>query len=671
MFAWVPITAGVLTAIIVRRRLFRGADGDDLIRSLLLAAAIWGAYLALATEALSLFAALRFGPLLAVWALPIPVLLWRLRDSPRAPRIKRPGRTRGAQTESFTAWEIAALTTIAGIVIVTGLVALFSAPNTWDSMTYHLPRMMHWAQNGSVAHYVTHEPRQLYLSPGAELVATHIQILGGGDYAARLIQWLAMTGSLLAVSTIAGQLGARRGGRILSALIAATIPMGLLQAVSTQTDYVVSFHLLTAVCFLAGNTSRRSLARTWPCLWGAALATGLAMLTKGTAYVVLAPFLAAFVWRLVKARRTAAWRPLVVFAAVVMAINLGHFSRNTRLFDSPLQPRGMDAYHRYGNETHGVGTTISNASRFAALHLTVPVPEVVAGSYQAIGDLHRILGLDPEDPRTTWPDMHFEPPPALVHEDFSGNFLHGILILTCFVAACFRRVRRALPELVLHAFLVATGCLLFAALLKWTPWSTRLHLPLFVLAAPMIGTLLARLVPGAPLARQSRYLIAVTTLTLVIQAVPFVARNPLHPLAGEDSVFRQPTNAQMFRARPRLGEFYARAAERLVAGDCRQIGIDMPPDAWEYPLWAVLRQTTGAAMRLEVLDAGNVSQQLFDPTFEPRAVVCLNCDPPSRKRYLKRFGEPVLTTADDLIGRPDHLLFVAECGWQAAMLRAP
>ena len=35
--------------------------------------------------------------------------------------------------------------------------------------------------------------------------------------------------------------------------------------------------------------------------------------------------------------------------------------------------------------------------------------------------------------------------------------------------------------------LIATGFLLFAALLKWTPWSSRLHLPYFVLAAPIIG----------------------------------------------------------------------------------------------------------------------------------------------------------------------------------------
>ncbi len=641
MFSWIPIATGLLIAIVVRRSVFNTDRGDELVRSLLLAAAIWGAYLALVTEVLSLFAALRFGPLLAAWALPIPVLLWSLRRSEPAAGFL----PQNAPTESLATWEAWALAAVGGIVAVTGLVAFCSAPNTWDSMPYHLPRVMHWAQNGSVAHYATHEPRQLYLSPWAELVATHFHLLGGGDHAARLTQWLAMAGSLLAVSTVAGRLGAGRGGRILSVLTAATIPMGLLQAVSTQTDYAVSFHLITAVCFLTGASGGTHAG--WPHLWGAALATGLAVLTKGTAYVVLAPFLAVFAWRLIRRRRASAWRPLAIFAAVVLTLNLGHYSRNARLFDSPLQPRGLDAYHRYGNETHGAGATLSNAARFATLHLTVPAPDLVARSYQAVRGLHRSLGLDPEDPRTTWPDMRFVPPPALVHEDFSGNFLHSVLILACFAAACLPGMRRDLPEMALHALRIATGCLLFAALLKWTPWSTRLHLPLFVLAAPVVGTLLAKRV---------RYLIAAVTTALVAQAVPFVADNPLHPLAGEGSVFRQPANAQMFRARPRLGEFYTQTVERLAG--CPRLGLDMPPDAWEYPLWVVLQQSSEAPMRLESLRTGNVSQRLLDPHFEPCAVICLNCDPSSRETFRASFGEPVLAAADDLLGKEDHLLFI-------------
>ncbi len=636
MFAWVPIVTGVLTAAAARRLVFRSARADDLARALLLAAVLWGAYLALLTEVLSLAGALHFGPLLVAWVLPIPFLFWLLRHRTRpARRIRLP---------KLDALDVIMVMIVGTIVAVTGLVAFNSAPNTWDSMTYHLPRVMHWEQNGSVAHYATHEPRQLYLAPWAELVAANFQILGGGDRAARLTQWLAMAGSLLAAGSLAGQLGAGHRGRLMSMVATATIPMGLLQAVSTQTDYVLSFHVLAAVCFLSGAENR-----PWPHLAGAALATGLAVLTKGTAYMVLTPFLAIFVWRLVQRRWRSAWRPLWLFAAVVLAINFGHFSRNVRLFCSPLQPSGLGEYHRYGNQAHGVASTVSNVSRFAVLHLSLPAPEVAAAGYRAVRDLHRRLGIDVEDPRTTWPGTHFEPPPRLVHEDFSGNFLHSTLFVLCLAALCFRRLRERLPRLAPHALAVAAGCLLFAVLLKWTPWSARLQLPLFVLAAPIAGSLVARRSPN---------LVLLAAVALAAQAVPFLTSNPLHPISGEDSVFSRPEVEQMLGARPRLRDFYLDAAKQLATAGCSNIGTDMPPDAWEYPLWVIVGQASPAPLRLESLAAGNVSHRLLDPRFEPCAVVCLRCQPPSRERYAARFGAPVLTSEDDLPDTENHALFV-------------
>ncbi len=636
MFAWVPIATGILTALAVRRRVFSAGSADDLARALLLAAAVWGAYLALATEALSLAGALRLGPLLAVWALPIPFLIWRLhRTSVPAERFRLP---------KLGFLEIGMLAATGAIVAVTGLVAFHSAPNTWDSMTYHLPRAMHWMQNGSVAHYATQEPRQLYLSPWAELVAVHFRILGGGDHAVRLLQWLAMTGSLLAIATVAGRLGAGARGRILSVLAAASLPMGLLQAVSTQTDYVLTFQALTAVCFLSCAGSGRR-----PHLVGAALATGLAVLTKGTAYVVLAPFLALFSWRLVRRRRGSAWRTLAVFAAVVLAINLGHFSRNARLFASPLQPRGLGEYHRYANETLGVAPAVSNATRFAALHLSVPAPDVVDRGYRAVRVLHRWLGIDAEDPRTTWPGTRFEPPARWIHEDTSGNSLHAVLILLCGGALCLKRPRSALPHLASYALAAAAAALLFATLLKWTPWSSRLHLPLFALAAPVAGTLLAKRSPTLTLA---------VAAALVAQAVPFMTSNPSHPVTGAASVFSRPEVAQMLGSRPRLRDFYLDAARRVAAAECDRIGIDMPPDSWEYPLWVVLRQAEPAPFRLESLGAGNLSHRLLDPRFEPCAVVCLRCGAARREKYAARFGAPVLSSRDDLPHTEDHVFFL-------------
>ena len=52
--------------------------------------------------------------------------------------------------------------------LLLGIVALTAPPNTWDSMTYHMPRVEHWIENRNVEPYPTHILRQLSLGPGAE-----------------------------------------------------------------------------------------------------------------------------------------------------------------------------------------------------------------------------------------------------------------------------------------------------------------------------------------------------------------------------------------------------------------------------------------------------------------------------------------------------------------------
>jgi len=97
---------------------------------------------------------------------------------------------------------------IAGIAFIlagTLLAAFLAAPNSWDSMTYHLSRVEHWAQDNTVAHYPTAINRQLYSMPYAETVVLHGRLLAGGDRLANLPAWLAFGG----VVWLAARLGER------------------------------------------------------------------------------------------------------------------------------------------------------------------------------------------------------------------------------------------------------------------------------------------------------------------------------------------------------------------------------------------------------------------------------------------------------------------------------
>src|SRR5437764_14297858 len=107
-------------------------------------------------------------------------------------------------------------------------------------MMYHLARVSHWQQDASLAPYPTHILRQLYLQPGAEFVLLQLQILSGGDRLAGLVQWASMVGVLVGTSLLARDLGAHRPGALAASIVAASLPIGILEATSTQNDYVVA-----------------------------------------------------------------------------------------------------------------------------------------------------------------------------------------------------------------------------------------------------------------------------------------------------------------------------------------------------------------------------------------------------------------------------------------------
>src|ERR1051326_7803854 len=167
----------------------------------------WGVVLALSTELLSLVHLLT----------PVGVGFAWLTACTVAGAVAFRGRARlqpslrcGASRISPA--DLAFLGPLGLIILVLGASVVGSAPNTWDSMTYHLARVSHWQQDASLAPYPTHILRQLYLQPGAEFVLLHLQLLSGGDRLAGLAQWASMAGALVGTSLIAGALGAGRFG---------------------------------------------------------------------------------------------------------------------------------------------------------------------------------------------------------------------------------------------------------------------------------------------------------------------------------------------------------------------------------------------------------------------------------------------------------------------------
>jgi hypothetical protein len=206
MLVSLPVAAYVLLVVGFVRR---GSDGRSAV---LHAATAWGVLAVLITETLSLPGWLTPAGLAAAWLL-VDVAL--LAATACAAGGGRDGGTRGPRAASVRlgAADLALLGGTGLVIALVGAVALLSPPNTWDAMQYHLPRIVHWLQNRSVALYPTHELKQLHMAPGAEYLMLQLHALWGGDRLDNLMQWFAMLGSVVGVSVLARSLGAGGRGR--------------------------------------------------------------------------------------------------------------------------------------------------------------------------------------------------------------------------------------------------------------------------------------------------------------------------------------------------------------------------------------------------------------------------------------------------------------------------
>ncbi len=545
------------------------------------AAVAWGLFIVGSTEILSLFKVLDFPAVMILWSLACvgagALLLYLCQRSKSWPIL---GVAIHPDIDRFQA---AFLFFIAAATLTTALTA---PPNTWDSMTYHMSRVWHWAQNKTVAHYPTGIERQLFLNPGAEMIILHFQILTGGDRLCNLPQWISMVGSAAGVSLIAKSLGASISAQFFSTVFVATMPMAILQSSSTQNDFVVTFWLVCFVYFGILMKKRPDAIRSY--LTGASL--GLAVLTKATAYIVGFPFVVWIGFDSIRSKRIRAIKYGCICALLFFAINGGHFARNAQLYGHPVAPR--DYRGKNVNKKKGAGAIFSNVLRNCALHMEIPVQEVNLFLLKRMEDVHHLLGLDANDRDTTFGDTRFSVAFS-VNEDCTGNPIHFALALCCFFLL-FAKRRKKPRDLFAYSAAMLGVFLFFCFYIKWNPWNSRYQLPMFVLMAPVAANLL----PG----KKTVFAIAClmlfsSTLWLVYNySRPLMSIHPKYRgytfvsevYAPSDSIFTTARWKQFFVYNEDMGRAYWHATDIMASMDCSRFGIVTGIDDWEYPFLALM-----------------------------------------------------------------------------------
>jgi hypothetical protein len=588
--------------------------------SVMLASVVWGALVVTLTELLSSIHRLDGRSLSIAWMIVCAVILAKLVWSCRRVALRPPSfaqwrgdARRWIRGQGLFNWALFAI--LAAQAVALGIVAFSYAPNAFESMRYHLPRVMHWLQDRSLASFPTSNVRENYFPPFAEYVFLHQIALTGGDSYVNLVQVGAFLLSLIGVSAVAEQLGAARNTQIAAAALAAGIPLAVLQATSPRNDLIVAVWLLLLVWF---GWRWAAQPASWFWAAGTGLSLGLALLTKATGFVFALPLcvMVGVAALQTGGARQGLTRGLVV-VVLALALNLGHVARNWALYGSP-----GGAWGRVGTETTTPAVVASTAIRNVALHVPTDCPaplkildapgKIVLGGLQA---LHSLTGQNPIDPGTTWGSRNvFEGSQGCVYdEQEGGNPLHAVLIFLAALALPFvRSVRRSAKWL---ALALVAGFLLLSLFVRWQIWAGYLQLPLFFLWAPVVAITLARV-------RWSAFARGVAMLAVLLSFL-WIYNNRLRPLSQlvDGSV---PARDQQYFSYHQMAAFvypqYRSVASLIANSGCERVGLRINSPVLEYPFWVLLREE-GFKGELQHVDVGNELTVYEDPRFVACAVI--------------------------------------------------
>jgi len=509
--------------------------------------------------------------------------------------------------------DIVSIVFLAIVVMATLVNALNSPPNTWDALTYHMSRVAHWVQDRSVEFYPTHIPRQLFSNPWLEYTILQFQILCQGDQWASAIQWFCMIGSLINVSLIARVMGLSTRSQWLSVLIAATVPIGIIESTSVQGDYAATFWLSAALAaFLNFKQNRRWL---WVLICGISL--GLACLSKGTAIVLSLPILLWIGGDVVKSFTWQKFVQAIVVLLMVLSVNALFIERNMGLYHQKVLGPVTDGSSLV-NSAINYQTFTANLLRNIGIHLGTPSRKLNDLIENGIQNLAQAAHADLNDPRASFGNDKFQVGKPSRGEDSAPAPFHLGLFLIASILLFYRReyCRRFLP----YFCCVLVMALMFFLVVRWQPWIIRFQLPLFVLFAPLC----AAAFEGYWDNRQNIILITV----LFIIASPYVFNASPRHLFGPKSLFHKSRIERYFLGNSPWSEPYNEAANEILKSGCQNVGLVLGGDSWEYPLWALLERDRPWNGRMEHVMVDNLTKDIPYPLgdFKPCQIVVIGME---------------------------------------------
>ena len=475
-------------------------------------------------------------------------------------------------------WKYYSVISLQGIIIILGSISgFFIAPNNWDSMTYHLPRFLHWFNNKSLDFFVTSNQRQNASPILPDLVFAQAFTFFSNDRFIFIPIWFSILVTSFYIFKITLLMQHKRPIAYLASFLTLIIPSQLSFISSTQTDPISTLLVVILVYYVTLFREKESASIIYLII----LMVPLFLTAKTTALILATP---VYLYVVINFRKfildnfskyflTFVLALLPAFPSVFRVLKFGS-KADSNVFISDFSFQG----------------TLVNIFRIFLSNLQTPIFEINRYFEAMFMSFLNAFELDPNPiGYGSFGDFYLT---TSLHGDLTGNPLHLALLMFASFALWKKNQYR------LFILLIPIQLVLVGSIIGWQPWINRFTSTILVLGSVLVGIWLGerrKIVRNSLvsiLLFYSSFWIFFNPSRALLDSKPLITvADKLGMQSSDLKKIRYdlmlPREKQYFSVRPELENSYIKAIKQVKDSGTEKLYIKIGGDDFEYPIWAL------------------------------------------------------------------------------------
>lgn len=571
----------------------------------------WTLLLFIMTEILSVFHGISFLSLWTCWIL-IDVTLFAVILKHKKQYVLR-NFFRGLK-EYFKLEVIFFILLAAGMIFL----ALKMIPYNWDSMTYHLARLFHWEQNGSIAHYATTIDRQVASPVLGAFVNLHVYTMSGrSDKLLNLLQCFSYLTNGVLIYSLSAKLKCKRNFCIFSAVLFYTMPIAFAEALTTQVDHFAALWVISFTYLLLHPWLDTKLVFNKDMVLKAgviSLCIAFGYLAKPSVGVGMVVFA---IWLLLvliarKDQIVIVMRYICLAGAIIALTLVPELIRNIFTFHAMSAP--VAGARQLMSSPHPKHIFVNFLKNFTFNFSVQGMPQISDKIKEICERIAYGLEIDINNPAISEDGREF----TVMHSYTCDRAVNPVImyLLVFVIIVMIVRIKKVDWRDIRTGFSISAiiAFLAFCVVLKWEAFVSRYMLSYLAVLCPVIAVQLEESFGGD---KKRKYKIACETVVYVLCAMELFNLVKFH-----GSMALGYSRNGYFASRKWEAEPYREIAEYINNNDFQEIGLHLEKNMYEFPLTLMIDNYS----RIEHVNVDNNTQIYEDESFVPEVILALGVE---------------------------------------------